>query len=312
MDIFTHITFGALVYLSFLKEITLAYILIAMLCAALPDLDIFLAPLRKRSVYFEHRGGSHSFIMGIIVSFILGLIFSPLLQLPFFSVWIVGALFYGLHVAMDLLTTTKIPYLYPLSKKEVSFYIEKAGSQFTMLNSLFLMFLLNILYETPADIPILINLINFYTFFFIGYYIIRIVTKILGSSHLNSNQKYFPGVLPFFFTIFEYEIIENTVNLVLEKKSLFSKRSLIYKKATNLNSLEMEIFEKGLSICRARYYYAKWTLLPAFIKEGGVLSVRYYFLEPLMHKRTPYIQYSFDLISKEVIGVKQFYGSILI
>jgi len=313
MDIFTHFMFGGLLYLLFLKEVTLEYILTAMFFAALPDLDIFLMPLKRKfkSDYLEHRGGSHSFIMGIIVSFFGGLIISPLTQLPFLNVWIIGMLFYGLHVAMDLLTTTKIPFLYPLSKKEVSYYVEKAGSQFTMLNSFLCIILMRLVYETPRDHQNLLNVINFFTFFFIGYYILRIISKIVANLHLDSKEKYFPGVLPFFYIIFKYDMKDNVINIVLEKKSHFTKRSLIHKKTISLNPTELELFEKALSICNSDYYFAKWTLLPALIRGEENLSVRFYFLEPMMHKRAVYVQYNFDVLSQEVIGVKRYYGPFL-
>ena len=73
----------------------------------------------------------------------------------------------------------------------------------------------------------------------------------------------------------------------------------------------MELYEKGLSICKERYYYAKWTLLPVYIRDEGVFSIRFYFLETMMHKRAPYIQYNFDKISQQIINVKRFYGAIL-
>ena len=70
MDIFTHFVFGSLMYLLFLKEVTFDYLFIAAFFSILPDLDVFLAPLRRiiKSKYLEHRGGSHSYVVGIILS----------------------------------------------------------------------------------------------------------------------------------------------------------------------------------------------------------------------------------------------------
>ena len=86
MDFFTHIVFGALMYLLFLKEVTFDYLLLAMFFAILPDLDIFIFPLRRifKSNYLQHRSGSHSYIIGIILSGIIGGIYSILTQKPFF------------------------------------------------------------------------------------------------------------------------------------------------------------------------------------------------------------------------------------
>ena len=130
MDLFTHLVVGALTYLLFMRDVTLDFLPLAVFFSVLPDLDIFLMPLKRvfKSNYFEHRGGSHSYIIGIIITSIIGGIYSILRQESFFIVWIIGSLFYGLHVSMDLLTTTRIPYLFPISRKERSFNIEKAGS----------------------------------------------------------------------------------------------------------------------------------------------------------------------------------------
>jgi len=98
---------------------------------------------------------------------------------------------------------------------------------------------------------------------------------------------------------------------VLEKKSLFTKRSVFYKKSFTMNNTEMELFEKALSICNSDYYFAKWTLLPILIESEGNLSVRCYFLEPMVRKRAVYVQYTFDIASQEVIGVKRYYGPFL-
>ena len=194
-------------YLLFLKEITLDYFFLAIFFSILPDLDIFLAPLKRiiKSNYLEHRGGSHSYLIGITISFIYSIIVSPLTQRPFFVVWIIGLSFYGLHVSMDLLTTTKVPYLYPLSKKEHSFYVEKAGSFFTFVNSIIFLILPGFLFRLFSEMFFIQLYINFYTSFFIIYYFYRIMSKIFISTTLNDNQKYFPGILPFYFRIYNFD-----------------------------------------------------------------------------------------------------------
>jgi len=70
MDFFTHLVVGALMYLLFMRDVTFDFLFIAIFFSVLPDLDIFLMPLKRifNSNYFEHRGGSHSYIIGIIVA----------------------------------------------------------------------------------------------------------------------------------------------------------------------------------------------------------------------------------------------------
>ena len=137
MDIFTHLVFGALIYDLFLREITFNYLILAIIFSILPDLDIFITPLKRKfkSNYLEHRSGSHSYIVGLILSTIICGTFSIITSEPFLITWVLGIFFYGIHISLDLLNTTKIPCFYPLSKMDYCFYVEKAGSSFTLLTS---------------------------------------------------------------------------------------------------------------------------------------------------------------------------------
>ena len=64
----------------------------------------------------------------------------------------------------------------------------------------------------------------------------------------------------------------------------------------------MVLYENALESCKSDYYRAKWTPFPKIIRGENIFSVRFFFLENLMHKRTRYIQYDFDTISQEEIG----------
>ena len=312
MDIFTHLVVGGLMYLLFLKEVTLDYLFLAVFFSILPDLDIFLTPLKRiiKSNYLEHRGGSHSYVIGVIVSFIISLISSSLTHRPFFLVWIIGILFYGLHVSMDLLTTTKIPYLYPLSKKEHSFYVEKAGSFFTFVNSLILLILPAFLFRIFAEIFFIQLYINIYTSFFIIYYFYRIMSKIFISRTLDTNQKYFPGILPFYFKLYNHEIIGDDIISSIEKKSHFSKKTDVIKTRTKLSAQEKSFFDKAEELNNSHYYFAKWTSFPTFVRKEGTFSVKFFFLETMMHRRNMFIQYDFDLDTQKLIGTNQGSGRI--
>lgn len=310
MDFFTHLVFGALMYIFFLKEVTFEYLLYAMFFAILPDLDIFVSPLKRvfKSNYLEHRSGSHSYFIGVIISTIMGGIYSILTQRPFFIVWIIGIIFYGIHVSLDLLTTTKIPCFYPISKKEYCYYVEKAGSSFTLLTSWIFITSLLIIYYYFLDITLFFLVVNSYTYFIVGYYIFRILTKVWVSSYLKENQKYFPGVLPFYFYIFEKEIVNNNLSLHLEKKSHISKTKLIYKNNSTLTPREMGLFKKGMELCLENYYFAKWTVLPIIFRNDGVFTIKFFFLEPMIRKRALHIQFDFDMNTEEIIGYNQSFG----
>jgi membrane-bound metal-dependent hydrolase YbcI (DUF457 family) len=312
MDFFTHSVFGALLYTLFLREVTFDYFSIAIFFAVLPDLDILLFPLKLlfKSKYLDHRGGSHSYIIGIIISAFLSIIFSIHRNKSFFITWVVGATFYGLHITMDLLTTTKIPYLYPFSKKERCFYVEKAGSFFTMLNSVILLLLLGIFLNLPTDIILIRFILNLYTIFFITYYLYRIISKAWISSNLKENQKYLPGVSPFSFVIYDHKITENNILLRLEKKRHFSRMKEVRNVSFALNTEEMILFERGMELLKKNTYYAKWTLFPIIIRNDGIFSVKFFILETMMQKRTMYVQYDFGLPSHQLINVERSSGPI--
>ncbi|MFW9829455.1 MAG: metal-dependent hydrolase [Candidatus Thorarchaeota archaeon] len=312
MDLFTHLVFGALMYILCLKDVAYNYLLLAIIFSILPDLDIFLTPLKKiiKSNYLEHRGGSHSYIIGIIISSIGGILYSLITQQAFFIAWIISMVFYSLHVSMDLLTTTKIPYLYPLSKREYCFYAEKAGSFFTMLNSITFLILLGILFYSSANLFLFSLLINSYTYFFIIYYLYRIISKSWFSSKLKNNQKYLPGILPFYYTIYDHDIKDNEVSLALEKRSHFSNTIEIKNFNMILDSEELFLFKKGIELCKKDYYYAKWTLFPIFIKNQDIFSIRFFFLETMMSKRTMCIEFSFSKSTQELISFQRGSGRI--
>lgn len=304
MDFFTHLVFGALVYILFLKEVTFNYLIYAMFFAILPDLDVFISPLRKifKTNYLEHRSGSHSYIIGVIISTIIGAIYSISTQQSFLILWIIGIIFYGIHVSLDLLTTTKIPYLYPISKKEHCFYVEKAGSSFTLLTSWIFIISLLIVYNLFPDIGLIFLIINIFTYFMITYYIFRILTRIWVGSHLTENQKYFPGVLPLYYFIFEKELIDNNLKLSIEKKSHIAKTKLIYKNSSSLTLKEMEFFMKSDEKRMEHYYFSKWTVLPVFLMNNEIFSVRFFFLEPMIRTRASYVQFDYDINNERLVG----------
>ena len=312
MDLFTHLVVGTLFYNLLLKGIAFEYIFLASLFSVLPDLDVFIMPLRRffKSNYLDHRAGSHSYIIGIIISAVIGGIYSGIMRKPFLIAWVIGMSFYGLHVSMDLLTTTKIPYLFPLSKKEHCFYVEKAGSLFTMINSVIFIILSMSLYAGSVEIFILRLMFNIYTAFFISYYVYRILSRVWFGSKLKDNQKYFPGVLPFQYTIYTNDLDENEISLSIEKKTHFSRNNMTININNVLDAEEMALFEKGMELCNKSYYYAKWTKLPIFIRDEESFSVRLFFLETMMRRRTMYVQFDFSTLSQQVINTNRDSGRI--
>ncbi|MBN1802267.1 MAG: metal-dependent hydrolase [Candidatus Lokiarchaeota archaeon] len=307
MDIFTHALFGGLLYLVFMKDVNLQFFFLAVFCVILPDLDIFLGPLKRvfKSKYLQHRGGSHSFVIGALISLVVGGVYSLIFRQPFLSSWIVAMVFYGLHVAMDLLTTTSVPFLFPISKKEVSFNAEKAGSLFTMINSLAFLILIVVLFYNSVDFIVYIVLINVYTALFLIYYAFRILSKIFVSLRLNDGEKVFPGVLPSYFTIFSNKIDDKEIISSIERINLFSKKKIIYNNSVLLAENELELFNKGLAWCNDDYYFAKWTKFPVFIRKQNKFIVRLYFVEIMNRQSSLYVQLTFNHLDKDLLSIKQ-------
>ncbi len=312
MDFFTHSVFGGLLYILFLKDVTFEYFFIALSFSVLPDIDMFFFPLKRifKSNYLHHRGGSHSYIVGIIASAILSIFFCIFSNKLFFISWIIGSAFYGLHVSMDLLTTTKIPYLYPISKKEYCLYIERSGSTFTFINSLIFLIIFQLMAYYSAELFLFVGIINFYTYFFIFYYLYRTFANVWINLHLKDNQKYFPGILPFYFIIFEHEFTHDGVSLCIKKKTYFLTSKVLYRNQATLESEEMTLFKKAIELCKEHYYYAKWTILPIFFRKNSVFSVKFFFLETIVHGRTRYLQFNFDTSSQQFLDSNQGYGHI--
>jgi hypothetical protein len=98
--------------------------------------------------------------------------------------------------------------------------------------------------------------------------------------------------------------------LSLKRRSHFSQ----VKQIANLNILltpdEKILFEKGLEACRANYYYAKWTLFPTVIRDDGVFSVRFFFLETMMRKRTMFNQVNFGTLTQQILSITRDSGHI--
>ena len=312
MDLITHLVVGALVYIFTFQYFAPGFLFYALFFAILPDLDLLLSPLRRKlkSNYLEHRSGSHSYIIGIIMSAIIGIIYSIFTQQSFLMVWIIGVIFYGIHISLDLLNTTKIPCFYPISKKEYSYYVEKAGSSFTLLTSLIFIisYVLAIRFSQNASIAIFI--IYFYAYFNLVYYPYRIFSKVWISSHLNENQKYFPGVLPTTYYIYESETTNNVLSLRLMKKSHVAREKLLYENDVALSPIQEILLKKSIEICKRDYYHSKWTILPIFSQNDGIISIRLFFIEPLFHSRAMYVQFDFNIYSEELIASGQSFGRL--
>ena len=311
MDLFTHAILGALIYGTFGGDVTSEYYFFALIFAILPDFDLFLTPLKKifKSDYFEHRGGSHSFIIGVGVALIGSIIFLTIFSKSFVLAWLIGSLFYGLHLCMDLLTTTLIPIFYPISKKEYSFYIEKAGSMFTMICSIIIMLIGIILYQ-KTDLLVFQIYNGFSLLMFIGYYGYRITLKKKINSDLLQTQKYFPGVLPNQYYLYDFHLTQYRIKLNLVKGTRSHSPKTYTEKEWNLTEQEMRFYEEALRICNEDYYRNKWTKIPMIIRNGNSFQITFYILETMMNGKSMSLIYVFDTVTEKMLRISQSYGRI--
>ena len=77
-----------------------------------------------------------------------------------------------------------------------------------------------------------------------------------------------------------------------------------------LNTDEMILFKKGLELLKTNYYYAKWTLFPIVIKNDEIFSIKFFFLETMMRKRTVYVQFNFRTLTQQLVNIDRGSGPI--
>jgi hypothetical protein len=65
-----------------------------------------------------------------------------------------------------------------------------------------------------------------------------------------------------------------------------------------------------MALCNEYYYFAKWTAIPTFIRKESIFSIRFFFIETMMRRRTMFIQFDFDLLSRQIIKFNQGSGHL--
>lgn len=314
MDFFTHFFVGILVSIVTLNEFPLVYLYFAGFMAIFPDFDLLLYPLEKKSknYYLSHRGGSHSFIVGIIIAAIAALIMTAFLGASFMTAWIIGSLFYGLHISLDLLTTSKIPLIYPLSKRESSIYAERAVNPLLGLYSLFMFHLLLYFVEIRITVHPVFNPVNIFLAIYATYFLYRITCRIIISKKLPENATYIPGLLPFIYYIYEYYEQNGEFTYRLSKKfQLMPLRVLIYERRIAKNSNEHVLFNAAKEISRHYRFFSKWKgILPCFYYNGEHVEVKLYLAESISHKFGYNLTTVFNKHTKQLIKKSDRFSSI--
>ena len=223
---------------------------------------------KKNSYYLSHRGGSHSYIMSLFISVITSGIFFLITGKSFILAYVIGCIFYSLHVTLDLFTTSKIPIFYPLSKKEYRLTVDRAVNLLLMFISgisiITYLILLNFwirLYYSENVWRVILTI-------YLLYFSYKILTKIWVQKRLPDNCHFLPGIFPFVYSIYENKHDENFISFKLTKKFQFtSKKVEVIESKIKRNSLEMKFFEKTMEIFKEFRFFKKWEALIPIIKE---------------------------------------------
>lgn len=306
MDYFTHILFGAVTFVVVVHPVNLAWIIFAAFMTGLPDFDVLLLPLSKiyPSYYFHHRGGSHSYITGIVVAALFAAIFWGITGESFFVAWFVGALFYNLHLTLDVLTTYKTPLFYPLVKKEYKYDFEQAINPALMFISLCVNLFLAFYPKTPSEFEIAATVI---AIIYYGYLIYRIGAKLVVERNASPGTHFFPGMSPF-----HYYLLQQTTTTSGTEYRL-SKHVSIFRKVTELlhliipaNSTTSAWFELAKNSIPHGRLFGKWEFAIPFVEEyGDRVQVKMMFAETFIASGGFCIIVEFERNTRQVLGIRQ-------
>ena len=314
MDFLSHFFLGFLISALTINFFGLDFFIFCTIMSIVPDLDIFLQPLskRKKSYYLSHRGGSHSYIIGLMISPIAGGIFYLVTNKGFFLAVILGFIFYAIHVTFDLFTTSKIPIFFPLSKKEYRLSVDRAINSFLLLFSTINISTFLILYFIWSRAYYSTILWIVYFIIYSAYFTYKIITKIWVEFILPENCAYIPGVLPFVYFIYENYIEDNCNIIHFTKKFQFmSKRKKIVENIIKNNSEESIYFEKTKLISKKYRFFLKWNaIIPIIQTNKDTVEVTLFLAESYVNGTAYSVKVVFNKNNSEVIQIYNGFNKI--
>ncbi|MFW9783248.1 MAG: metal-dependent hydrolase [Candidatus Heimdallarchaeota archaeon] len=269
MDFFTHFLMAIFISIYTLNSLPFSIVLYAIIMAIIADFDIVLEPLQliKKSNFLSHKGLSHSYFTAIIFSFFTASIFTLITNENFVIVWVVGFLFYSLHISLDLMTASKIPIFYPFSKRRYRFFIDRAINFVLALISGTVIIFYSILYFFFPQL-FFSYLFQYFFGFYLLYFMYRIISKIWIQAKLPSNALYIPGLFPFRYFIYEKISSDNLCIFRLRKKIQFSKKnSKIFETQLSNASEDMKYYKKAINIAKNYVFFTKWEAQIPIIKK---------------------------------------------
>lgn len=310
MDFFSHILLGILLSIFLLNPLGYFYMIYGSILAFIPDLDVFFEPLQriKKIEILAHKGWSHSFFGALVISFLFALPISLLFTKPFLNLWVIGFIFYSLHVVLDFLAASKIPIFFPLTKKRFRFFIERAINIFlSFVSGGILIFFLITLFT--GSIFLFADLYPYLSLFYLFYFSYRIISKIWVHIRTPNNSTYIPGIFPCIYYIYKNETKEDIVEFSLTKKTQFlSNKSKIINSEIKLNSNEWRFYQKAKELSKNYLFFQKWdAIIPKITKHKETISVKLILGEGLYKNQTYILEIVFDNETEEILKMRDNY-----
>jgi len=299
---------GTLACFTLLGKVCPEAIILLWVMSVFPDLDVFLEPLQKiRKMYFlSHKAGSHSYIIGLIFTGIVSLIITIFRSCAFVEIWIAGFIGYSIHVSLDFFTASKVPILYPFSKREFRILADRAINPILgLFSGINLLVLLTSYYVNP-DYYFFMNITSFYLYVYLILFGFRAILRIIIQIRSPKDSHYIPGFIPIFYLILENIESENNLAFRLFKRSIFSKKKkVLLSKQVSKNSNEMFFFEKTIELSRNYRFFHKWNAIFPFFKEDDeLISVILVLAESYSRMSSHFLSVVFNKETNQIVSIK--------
>jgi membrane-bound metal-dependent hydrolase YbcI (DUF457 family) len=308
MDFFTHFLIAVLISIFTLNSMPLIIVFYACIMAILPDFDIVLEPLKKifKSNLLAHKGISHSFFYSALISALLGWIFSLITNQLFLTVWLIGFLFYDLHIFLDFLAASKIPLFYPITKRRFRFFIDRAiNFLLALISGSIIIFYIIIFFNWPE---LFFSRFFYYIVgFYLSYFALRIFIKILVKINYPKSYKYIPGVSPFSYLLYSRIETESTTQFKLILKKLFkNKNRIIIESNLKEDSYNKQLYIKATNLIKKFPFGEKWdAIIPIFEKREDMIVLNLFFAESYSQGRFYSIKIMFNKETNEILELSE-------